>query len=232
MISVAFAAERHFVRPTRRSPDFLATQRLKDRSPVIRILVHAGILFSIAAFPVSRLSGQQRPYGELRVSRLPLYGGDVTVGSVATWAWTVSAGLRVGDLATGHLEAFYTLSPMDTDPHNNAPRIQLAGIMFGFSRPPEAEWSFVGSVGAGVIDIRPEPRGACDPPLCFDEGGAHFEEATLPTAVGRLGVHARLIPRLHTRLDARVHWPFGGPSEVGDSDNLRLEIGLGVLYFF
>jgi hypothetical protein len=177
------------------------------------------------------LEGQPRHHLEVRGSRLPLYEGDATVGPLSSWGWTLGAGTRLGRSGQAHVEAFYTLSPMDTDPYHLAPRLHLAGLLLGGSRPPTAGWSLVASIGAGVLSVQPVPLVPCEPP-CFREGGPHYTRATLPTLIGRLGVDARLLGDAHLRVDGRIHRPIGAAWNAGNTGDTRFELGVGVLYAF
>ena len=176
-------------------------------------------------------AGAQRSHIEIRGSGFSLYDGDATVGSVSAFAWTIGVGTRVGPLAAAHLEAFYTLSPMGR-PSDPAPRIHLAGVLIGGSRPPQAAWSVVGSFGLGVISVQPRDIGRCDPPLCFNEGGPNYTRATLPTAIGRLGLDVRIASAVHARFDGRLHQPIGADENAGSTGDRRFELGLSLLYMF
>jgi len=171
----------------------------------------------------------------VQVGFLPLYGGDVTVGSVYTTAVSGRVGYRLpGALSRTLVEAYLAGAAPDEDPYNPAPRLRAVGAAARIAlRPPRARavepFAAVG-VGQLTIDAREID---CDPATgCIDEGGPNFRDGTFTTALAGGGLMVPIARRAAVRVDLRALVPLGARANAGDSGRLRPEAAGGLTLRF
>jgi len=121
-------------------------------------------------------------------TRIGLYGGDATVGSVGVGGWSLAARIRTGHHIGG--EAFFSFSSAQDNPYNRAPGLKLAGAAATVSLSDTPHAGFDAYAGLGVTSIRVDEwigsAGCRIEDGCFAEGGPSFAngEDTAPLVVG------------------------------------------------
>lgn len=185
---------------------------------------------SFASLTPSGAHAQRRVAIDVRRSYVPLYEGDAAVGPSHGWGVTTQAAVTLDSLGALEVSGFYTVVPRGDEPTQRTPRIQMAGVVMSVSRGIESSLTAVGTVGFGLIQYSPHEVGACEPPLCFAEGGGSYARARHATFIGGLGVEGAVTPRWRLRLDVKEHLPIGLRDAPGDTGERRTDIGFGIRF--
>jgi hypothetical protein len=166
----------------------------------------------------------------VQLGYLPLYGGDATVGSVGTVAFSGRLAYRLPVGARGAaLEGYFEHAPQDTDPYNRAPGLSFAGLALrqSLGLDPAARLDPFLSAGLGWMRIDAEEI-VCRLPECFAEGGPSFRDGDVATITLGAGLLVPLGRRAALRVDGRGFIPVGGPGGGSDNGKFRPELAGGV----
>ena len=161
-------------------------------------------------------------------TRLGLYRGDATVGSVSVGGWSLSVGVRT----THHIggELFYSHSPEDDDPYDRAPSLRMIGgmVQASVSRTPHHGFDLYGGAGLSHLRVRewPDFSGCRPEDGCFLEGGPSFTNGGSLAPLAGVGA-SYAFSRVLVRLDFRV---FGANARSGQATTL-VGFGMGFVPF-